>query len=105
MDILEALESVMCDVIKIRLKRRIAMRSKIKAQLKFGYPSFKICRSITVSIFSGWFPFPLLVAINLFRRIFMTSHMTLSSVSILTVFKVYVARLYVTYVSKIDLLW
>ena len=30
LELLEALESVMCDVIKIRLKRRDATRSKIK---------------------------------------------------------------------------
>ena len=41
----------------------------------------KISRSTAVLIFSGWIPFPLLVAILLYRRIFMTSHMTLSSAS------------------------
>ncbi len=76
----EALESVMCDVLKIRLKRRDATRIK-KLQLKFGNPSFKTGRYRSVLIFSGWFPFPFLVAILLFRRIFMTSHMTLSSAS------------------------
>ena len=37
---MEALESVMCDVIKMRLKRRDATRSKIKCKLKikFGIP-------------------------------------------------------------------
>ena len=74
----------MCDVIKIRLKWRDATRSKIKYKLhlKFGNPSMKIGRSRAVLIFSGWFPFQLLVAILLFRRIFMTSHMTLSCASI-----------------------
>ncbi len=83
----EVLESVLCDVIKIRLKRRDATRNKVKQNLhlKFGNPSFKIDRSISVLIFSGWFPFPLLVTILLFRRIFMTSHMTLSSASKLAI--------------------
>ncbi len=76
----EALESVMCDVIKIRLKRRDATRI-LRCIAYIGDPSFKIGRSTFVLIFSGWFPFPLLVAILLFRRIFMTSHMTLSSAS------------------------
>ena len=69
----------MFDVIKTRLKRRDATRSKRKQKLhlKFGNPRFKIGRSTAVLIISGWFPFPLLVAILLFRRIFMTSHMTL----------------------------
>ncbi len=81
----EALESVMCDVIKIRLKRRDATRSKIKLKLhqKFGNASFKIGRSLAVLILSSWFPFPLLVAILLFRRIVLTFHMsTLSSASL-----------------------
>ncbi len=81
----EALESVMCEVIKIRLKSRNATRNKfkLKLHLKLGNPSFKIGRSAAILIFSGWFPFPLLVAILLFRRIFVTSHMTLSSASFL----------------------
>ncbi len=76
----------MCDVIKIRLTRRDGTRSKIKYKphLKFGNPTFKIGRSTVILIFSGWFPFPLLVAILLFLHIFMTSHMTLSSVSVIT---------------------
>ena len=55
-NILNALESVMCDVIKIRLKRGDATRSniKLKLHLKFGNPSFKIGRSTAVLIFSGW---------------------------------------------------
>ena len=46
----EALESVICDVIKTRLKRRDATRSKrkIKYYLKFGNPSFKIGSSTAV---------------------------------------------------------
>ncbi len=73
----------MCDVIKIRLKRRVATRRKLKLKLhlKFGNPSYEIGSSTAVLIFSGWFPFPLLVTILLFRRIFMTSHMTFSSAS------------------------
>ncbi len=34
-----------------------------------------------VLIFDGWFPFRILVAILLLRRIFITSHMTLSIAS------------------------
>ncbi len=69
------MESVMCYVIKIRLNGRDIARSKIKYKLhlKFGKCS-KICHSKTVLIFSGWFPFPLLVAILLFWCIFITSH-------------------------------
>ena len=53
--VLEALETVMRDVIKIRIIRRDATRSKIKYKLhlKFGNPSFKIGRSTAVLIFSG----------------------------------------------------
>ena len=60
----------MYDVIKIRLKRRDATRSEIKLKLllKLGNPSFKIGRSTAVLLFSGWFPFPLLVALLVFRR-------------------------------------
>ncbi len=47
--------------------------------LKFGNPSSKIGHSTAVLIFSGRFPFPLLVAYLLFERIFMLSHMRLSS--------------------------
>ena len=74
----------MCDVTKIRPKRRKATRCEKGKQpliiktalerpiLKLGYPNF---------ILSFYFIL-LLVASLLFRRIFMTSHMTLSSVSI-----------------------
>ena len=63
----EALESVICDVIKKRLKRRDATKSKIKYKLhlKFGNPSFKIGRSTVVSISSGWVLFPLLLDVFL----------------------------------------
>ncbi len=69
-------------VIRIRLKRRDTTRSKIKYKLplKFGNPIFKIGRFTAVLIFSGWFPFPLLVTYLLFRR----SFMTLSSASLWT---------------------
>ena len=79
MEMQEALKSVMCDVIKIRLKRRIASRSgkgnpllniKIAVErpiLKLGLPNL-----------GGVFIFIILVAPLLFRHIFMTSHMTLS---------------------------
>ncbi len=49
---------------------------------KFGNPSFKIGCSTTVLIFSGWFPFPPLVAILLFKLTFMTSHLSLSRASV-----------------------
>ena len=53
---LEALERVMCDVIKIRLKRRDQTRSEIKEKLhlKLGNHSFKNGRSTAVLIFRGW---------------------------------------------------
>ena len=81
--VLEALVSVMCEVIKIRLKRRIATRSlkgnqplNIKTVvewpiLKLGYPNLR---------WSFYFIL-LLIAPLLFISIFMTSHMTLSSAS------------------------
>ena len=73
----------MCDVIKIRLKRRIATRSgkgnqplNIKTAverpiLKLGLPNFR---------WSSYFIL-LLVSSLLFIRIFMTSYRTLSSAS------------------------
>ncbi len=73
----------MCDVIKIPLKRRNATRSRKENQplniktavewpvLKLGLPNFRW------SFYSSL----LLVASPLFRRMFMTSHMTLSSAS------------------------
>ena len=73
----------MFDVIKIRLKRRIAMRSGKENQpiniktaverpiLKLGLPNFRW----------SFYSILLLVSSLLFRRIFMTSHMTLSSAS------------------------
>ncbi len=77
----------MCDVIKIRLKRRNATRSRKENQqlniktavvewpiLKLGLPYFR---------WSFYFIL-LLVASLLFRRIFMTSYMTLSSASIVS---------------------
>ncbi len=73
----------MCDVIKIRIKRRDATIIKLdeKIHIKFCNPSFKIGHFTAVLLFSGLFPFPFLVAILLFRSIFMTSHMTLTSTS------------------------
>ncbi len=68
----EAMENGMCDVIKKQLKRRYATRSKIKSPHKIVNLSFKIGFSTAVLIFSGWFPFPHLVASLLYRRIFMT---------------------------------
>ena len=73
----------MCDVIKIRLKRRIATRSgkgnqplSIKASVerplvKLELPNFRW----------SFYLILLTVASLLFRRIFMKSHMTLSSAS------------------------
>ena len=71
MEVREALESCMCDVIKKRLKMKDASRSEIKEKLhlKLGNPSFKIGRFTAVLMFSGWFPLPLLVATLLFKRI------------------------------------
>ena len=80
---LEVLESGICDVINIRLKRRDALRNGIGNQsldiktaverliLKVGLPNFS---------WSYYFIL-LLVASLILRRIFMTSHMTLSSPS------------------------
>ncbi len=79
----------MCDVIKMRIKRRIATRIGIGNQplniktavelpiLKLGLPNFR---------WSFYF-ISLLVASLLFIRILMTSHMALSSAS---VFEAYV---------------
>ncbi len=79
----ESLESKICDVIKIRLKRRDATRSgkgnqplNIKTSvgrpiLKLGLPNFRL----------SFYFILLLVASLYFRCIFMTSHMKLSSVS------------------------
>ncbi len=69
----------MCDVIKIRLKRRVAA---IKIKAPPGNPSFKIGLSSAVLIFSDWFPFPTSRCNPSFGGIFMTSHITLSSASI-----------------------
>ena len=75
----------MCDVIKIRLKRRIATRSgkgkqplNIKTAvdlpiLKVGLPNFRLIFYFIL----------LLVASLLFIRIFMASHIPLSSISLL----------------------
>ncbi len=66
----------MCDVINIRLKRRIATRSKRRNQ------PLNIKTAVELPIFMLRLPnFLLLVASLLFRRIFMTSQMTLSSAS------------------------
>ena len=74
----------MCDVIKIRLKRRIETRSgkgnqplNIKTAierpiLKLRYPNFR----------KSFYFILLLVASLLFRRIPMTSHMTLLTASL-----------------------
>ena len=83
----------MCDVIKIRLKIRIATRSgkgnqllNIKTAvegliLKLGIPSFRW--KFYLNLF--------LVASLLFRHIFMTSHMTLSRASTnLFLFKLFI---------------
>ena len=80
---LEVLESGICDVINIRLKRRDALRNGIGNQSldiktaverpisKLGIPNFRWSLNFIL----------LLVTSLLFRHIFMTSHMTLSSAS------------------------
>ena len=80
---IEALENGMCDVIKIRLKRRNAARSGKGNQplnittaverpiLKIGLPNFRC---------SFYFNLILVASLPL-RRIFMMSHMPLSSAS------------------------
>ena len=78
----EALESVMCDVVKIRLKR-IATRSgkgnqPLNIKTAIERPILKlVCPNFSWSFLL----ISLLVASFLFRRIFMTSHMILSSAS------------------------
>ena len=83
----EALKSFMCDIIKILLKRRIAMRTgkgnqplNIKTAIersiiKLGYPNFML----------SFYFILLFVASLLFRHILMTSRMTLSSASSLLI--------------------
>ncbi len=60
-----------------RHKKSLKRRDEMRSIIKFDIPSFKIGHSTAVLILSSWFPFPLLVAILLFKRIFMASHMTL----------------------------
>ncbi len=79
----------MCDVIKVRLKKRYAAKSgkgnqllNIKTAverpiLKLGLPNFRW----------SFYSILLFVASLLFRRIFMTLHMTLSSASTLPVLR------------------
>ena len=80
---LEVLESGICDVINIRLKRRDALRNGIGNQSldiktaverpisKLGIPNFRWSLNFIL----------LLVTSLLFRLFFMTSHMPLSSAS------------------------
>ena len=77
---LKALESGMCDVIKIRLKRRIATRNgKGNQPLNIKTDVERQILKLELTNFRWSFYFILLlVASLLFRRIFMTSHMTLS---------------------------
>ena len=71
----------MCDVIKIRLKRRIATRSgKGNQPLNIKTVVERPILKLVLPIFRWSFFILLLVASLLFRRLFMTSHMTLSSV-------------------------
>ncbi len=86
----------MCYVIKIHLKRRIATRSwkgnkplNIKTAvelliLKLGLPNFRC----------NFYFIVLLVVSLLFRRIFMTSHMILSSASISVDNKISIVKSY-----------
>ncbi len=50
---MEALESGLCAVIKMRLKGLKEKKNKIEAPPKIGNPTFKIGRSTAVLIFSG----------------------------------------------------
>ena len=78
----EALESVMCDVIKIHIKIRIATRSGKGNQLNIKTAVERPISKLGLPSFRGSFYFILfLVAFLLIRCIFMTSHMTLSSAS------------------------
>ncbi len=75
------MESIMCDVIIIRLKRRIATRSgKVNHPLNIKTAVERPILKLGLLNFRWSFYFILLlVASLLFRSIFMTSHMTLSS--------------------------
>ncbi len=79
----EALENVMCDIIKIRLKRRIATRSGKGNQLLNIKTAVKrpILKLRLPNFWWSFYFILLLVASLLFRRIFMMSHMKLSSTS------------------------
>ncbi len=81
----KALESVMCEVIKICIKRRIAARSSkgnqpLNIKTDVERPILKL--GLSNSRWSFYFIL-FLVATLLFRRIFMTSHTTFSSASTL----------------------
>ena len=78
----------MCDVIKIRLKGRFATRSgkgnqSLNIKTAVEQPILKVC----YQILCGNYFILLLIASLLFRSIFMTSHMPLSSASQRVVFK------------------
>ena len=79
----EALESVMWDDLKIRSKRRIATRSgKGKQPLNIKTAVERPILKLRLQNFRGSFYFILLLVVCLlFRRMFMTSHITLSSAS------------------------
>ncbi len=80
---IKELESVMCDVIKIRLKRWIETRSgkgnqPLNIKTAVEWPILKLrLPNLRWSFYLILF----LVASLLYRRIFMRSHMTLSSAS------------------------
>ncbi len=104
----KVLESVICDVIKIRLKRSIVTRSgkgnkplNIKTDvelptLKLGLPNFRL----------SFYFILLLLASLLFRRLFMTSHMAvfLSNLSHYFMFIKEIPRLFLRY-SVVLRLW
>ncbi len=92
-----ALERGKCDVIKVRLKRREATRIKTAVErsfLKLGLLNFKW------SFYCISFP----VASHLFRHIFMTSHMTLSSASSHHLRVIQVTILNPNLLNKIDII-
>ena len=76
----------MCDVIKIRLKRRIATRiGKGNQPLNIKTVVKRPILKLLLPNFRWSFYFILLLVVSLhFRRISMTSHMTLFSASFLT---------------------
>ncbi len=78
----ETLESCMCDVIKVRLKGSDGTRSwKVNQPLNITAAERPILKLGLPNLRGSLYFILLLVASPIFRRIFMTSHMTLSSAS------------------------